>query len=325
MKAYRGADGKVRLFRPKLNAERFLRSATRIALPDFDTAEFIKLVEAFVGIEAGRWLPQDKGESFMYLRPSMIGTGAALGVQRPREALLYVVAVLFPPLDEMNKAPPTPAGQIGTGMADVNGAKETPAHGMRLLASRHNMVRAWPGGFGYAKVGANYGPSLVAQGEARERGYHQILWLFGEECFCTEAGGSNLFVVWKKKDGSGRLEMVTAPLEDGVILEGVTRRSVMEIAREKLSAEMDVVERKYTMHELVEAYEEGRLVEAFGSGTAFFIAPVQDIHFRGVDVELPLAKGVSPKYALKVKEWLKDIMYGREQHAWGHIVEEIEV
>ena len=326
MKAYRGRDGQVRLFRPHLNAARFVRSAARIGLPDFDPGEFVRCLERFVGVEAGRWLPRERGEGFVYLRPTMIGTGEALGVQRPREALLFVVAILFPRLDEPQSVVPVP-GSVGNGVNGVNGGggmvKKQPAKGMRLLASRHNVVRAWPGGFGWAKVGANYGPSLVSQGEARDRGYDQILWLFGEECYATEAGGSNFFVLWKKKGGEG-LELVTAPLEGGVILEGVTRRSVIEIVQEKLHAEVEVVERKFTMHEVVEAYEDGRLIEAFGSGTAFFIAPVQDIHFRGTDVELPLAKGVEPKYALSIKEWLKDIMYGREQHPWGHVVEEVE-
>jgi len=102
----------------------------------------------------------------------------------------------------------------------------------------------------------------------------------------------------------------------------VTRQSVLDIVRERLADEVEVVERKYTMHEVVEVAEEGRLVEAFGSGTAFFIAPVEDIHFRGKDIELPLAKGEEATYAMSIKKWLKDIMYGNVQHDWGVVVDE---
>jgi branched-chain amino acid aminotransferase len=192
------------------------------------------------------------------------------------------------------------------------------------------MIRAWPGGFGNAKVGANYGPSLLAQAEARSRGYDQILWLFGEECFVTEAGGSNFFVLWKNKS-TGRRELVTAPLGDGIILEGVTRASVLELVRGGLvGAEdggVDVVERKFVMDEILEAHAEGRLLEAFGAGTAFFIAPVQDVHFRGRDIVLPLGEGEGDdvkgdEFAMRVKGVLKDIMYGRRAHEWGVVIKE---
>jgi hypothetical protein len=128
------------------------------------------------------------------------------------------------------------------------------------------MIRAWVGGFGYAKVGANYGPSLLATNEARGRGFGQILWLYGPEGFCTEAGASNFFVVWRTKEGA--LQLVTAPLDDKLILDGVTRRSVVQLAKERLKGEVEVVERKYTIDEVVEADKEGRLVEAFAAGTA---------------------------------------------------------
>lgn len=317
LKAYRGHDGKLRLFRPERNAKRFLQSATRISLPAFPPSEFVKLLKAFVAYDGPKWLPDGQnGERgrFMYIRPTMIATAPALGVQKPREALMYIMMVMFPPLDEPQAAPVAVPGQVQMGQESKG------ALGMRLLASRHDMIRAWPGGFGNAKVGANYGPSLIAQAEARERGFNQILWLFGEECYVTEAGGSNFFVVWKGKE-SGKLELVTAPLGDGVILEGVTRASVIDLVKAKMP-ELEVVERKFTMAEIVEADKEGRLVEGFGAGTAFFISPCADIHFRGVDIALPLAKGVEPKYALKIKQELKKIMYGKVQHEWGVVLDE---
>lgn len=129
------------------------------------------------------------------------------------------------------------------------------------------MVRAWVGGFGYAKVGANYGPSLLATAEARARGFGQILWLYGPEGQCTEAGASNFFVVWKAKD-TGKTQVVTAPLDDRLILDGVTRRSVVQLLRERLAGEVELVERKYTIAEVQEADDDGRLLEAFAAGTA---------------------------------------------------------
>ena len=332
MKAYRGHDGKLRLFRPERNCARMLRSATRIALPGFEPSQLQKLIEKLVGVDGGRWLPDDgprcKGRGqFLYLRPTMIATTDALGVQIPREALLFIIMVLFPPLDEPDLAPKPSAVHKSLASA-ANGEKKDPAktntpNGMRLLASRHDMIRAWPGGFGNAKVGANYGPSLVAQQEARDRGYSQILWLFREECYVTEAGASNFFVIWRTKE-EGRLQLITAPLGDGVILDGVTRQSVLEITKEKFekTGEIEVVERRFTMREVVDAHEEGRLVEAFGSGTAFFIAPVSAIHFRGKDIELPLASGREAKYAMSIKESLRDIMFGNVPHPWGVVVRE---
>ena len=143
------------------------------------------------------------------------------------------------------------------------------AAGLRLLASQ-NGVRAWPGGFGFAKVGANYGPSLMATGEARARGYDQVLWLLNGKV--TEAGASNFFVVWRTKEG--RLQLVTAPLGDKIILDGITRKSILQLVRERLSTNdigleaLEVCEREFTMEDIVEAVKEGRVVEAFAAGTA---------------------------------------------------------
>jgi branched-chain amino acid aminotransferase len=191
---------------------------------------------------------------------------------------------------------------------------------MKLLASSEDSIRAWPGGFGYAKVGANYGPSLMAQKEAQTLGYDQILWLFGPDASVTEAGASNFFCVIRSKV-TGKLELITAPLDDKIILDGVTRRSVLELARERLAGEVEVVERKYTMADLASAHDEGRLVEAFAAGTAFFVAPVTKIHFRGKDI-VPTKLGGEDTYTDKIKQWLVQIMYGKVEHEWAVVVEE---
>lgn len=314
LKLYRGYDGKLRLFRVEKNCERMRKSAARIALPDFDPQELEKLIVALAARDGAKWLPKDRAGHFLYVRPTFIATDATLGVQRPREALLYVILACFP--DMTKSLAPAPPALNG----NANAQSMSTVGGLKLLASNEDTIRAWPGGFGSAKVGANYGPSLVAQGEARSRGFDQVLWLFGEDSSVTEAGASNFFVVWKNK--SGRTELVTAPLEERIILEGVTRASILDMARERLNDEADVVEKKFTMAEIVVAYEEGRLIEAFAAGTAFFVAPVGLIHFRGQDIYVPM-DGDSGKYARQIKGWLSDVMYGNVQHPWGIVVDEV--
>lgn len=251
LKAYRGHDGALRLFRPDRNAARFLTSAQRIALPGFAPDQLEALVLALMAVDGTKWLPASAPGEFLYLRPALIGTQAALGVQAPREALLFITASFMARLD------------------DAPG-------GMRLHTSPEDMVRALVGGFGYAKVGANYGPSLLATQEARARGFGQVLWLYGPEGYCTEAGASNFFVVMRER-GSGKTQIVTAPLDDRLILDGVTRRSLLQLARERLSEEVEVVERRYTIQEVVDADAEGRLVEAFAAGTAVSVYALLDL------------------------------------------------
>ncbi|KAK3685778.1 putative branched-chain amino acids aminotransferase [Podospora appendiculata] len=298
LKAFRGFDGKLRLFRPNLNANRMLMSTLRISLPGFNPAELEKLIAALVRVDGAKWLPASRPGSFLYLRPAIIGTQAQLGVQAPKEALLFITLSFMPRLD----------AAVG---------------GMKLHTNPEDMVRAWVGGFGYAKVGANYGPSLLATAEAKERGFGQILWLYGPEGYCTEAGASNFFLVWRAKESEGgKLQIITAPLDDKLILDGVTRRSVVALAKERLAGEVEVVERKYTIDEVLEADKEGRIVEAFAAGTAYFVTPVSLIHHRGQDVVIPMANGDAGVYTNKLKGWMKDIMYGNEQHPWGVVIDE---
>jgi branched-chain amino acid aminotransferase len=240
LKVYRGYDGKLRMFRPEHNCARMRLSATRVSLPSFDPTELQKLVTTLIAVDCPRWLPKDRAGSFLYIRPTMIGTHAQLGVQAPKAAMLYIMLAFIPRLN-------------------------SPAGGMRLLTSPQDTVRSWVGGFGYAKVGANYGPSLAAGQEAQREGFHQTLWLYGEG-ECTEAGGSNFFIVWRREDG--KTEVLTAPLDDRIILDGVTRRSVIEVLRTCVLGEVEVSERKYTIGELLEASGQGRILEAFVTGTA---------------------------------------------------------
>ncbi|KKO97985.1 branched-chain amino acid aminotransferase [Trichoderma harzianum] len=298
LKAYRGYDGKLRIFRPDCNCARMHLSAGRISLPLFEPAELEKLIIALLSVDGPRWLPRDQPGRYLYIRPTLIGTQSQLGVQAPKEAMLYIIVTYMPKLD-------------------------SPPGGMRLHTSPEDMVRAWVGGFGYAKVGANYGPSLAATSEARSRGYHQILWLYGKDGECTEAGASNFFVVWKRKDG--KKELITAPLDDKLILDGVTRRSILELARERLSDELEITERKYTIDEVIEADAEGRLIESFAAGTAYFVCPISAIHHRGKDINIPMGPENQPNvYTSKIKTWIGDIMYGNVNHKWGVVIPEKE-
>lgn len=166
--------------------------------------------------------------------------------------------------------------------------------------------------------------SLVAQHEARSLGYHQVLWLFGPDGQVTESGASNFFVLWKT--AAGKLELVTAPLIDQTILDGVTRRSVLALAREHLT-DFEIVERKFNIGEVVDACNEGRIIEAFACGTAYFVAGVSEIKYKDTTLKIPIVdeKEGLGKNAAQLKSLLKGIMYGTngmENHEWGYVVEE---
>jgi len=272
---------------------RMNKSSARIALPTFDGAAMIELISKFAAMES-RFIPSTRGYS-LYLRPTMIGTQRTLGVGPPGSALLYVIA--------------SPVGPYyPTGFKAVS------------LEATDYAVRAWPGGVGDKKLGANYAPCIVPQLEAAKRGFHQNLWLFGDEEFVTEVGTMNMFVAIKNKE-TGQNELITAPL-DGTILEGVTRDSVLSLAREKLAPEGWIIsERKYTMGELSEASKDGRLLEAFGAGTAAVVSPVRNISWKGDLVECGLRPNQEAgEIAQKMKDWIEARQYGDEEHEWSYIV-----
>ncbi|KAI1814222.1 branched-chain amino acid aminotransferase [Poronia punctata] len=292
MKAYKDAQGNVRLFRPDKNMERFNKSAARIALPTFSPTALIDLIARFAKLEE-RFIPQERGYS-LYLRPTMIGTQKTLGVGPPGSALLFVIASPVGPY--------FPAGFKAVSLEATDYA-----------------VRAWPGGVGDKKLGANYAPCVLPQLEAASRGFQQNLWLFGPEQYVTEVGTMNLFIAIKNKE-TGQKELVTAPL-DGTILEGVTRDSILSLAREKLAPEGWLVsERKITMPELDEASEQGRLIEVFGAGTAAIVSPVRKISWKGKLVDCGLSEHEeSGEIALRMKGWMEARQYGDEEHEWSYI------
>ena len=293
MKAYKNNEGAVRLFRPDKNAARLNNSSSRIALPSVEAQPFIELIAKFAEMEQ-RFIPAQRGFS-LYLRPTLIGTQRTLGVGPPGSALLYVIA--------------SPVGPYyPTGFKAVS------------LEATSYAVRAWPGGVGDKKLGANYAPCIVPQLQAAKNGFHQNLWLFGEEEYVTEVGTMNFFVAIRDKE-TGKPELWTAPL-DGMILDGVTRDSVLDLARERLVKEGWVVkERQFTMSELAEAADDGRLMEAFGTGTAAVVSPVRRIGWRGRMVECGLKEGEEAgEVAKRMKAWIEGIQYGDEEHDWSYKV-----
>ncbi|KAK4905788.1 hypothetical protein LTR49_024963 [Elasticomyces elasticus] len=306
LKLYRGYDGSLRLFRPARNCERMRISAARVTLPDFDPKQLENMIVALCAQDGTKWLPKEHAGKFLYVRPTLISTDPALGVRTPSEALLYVILACF--------------GDNTTIVPHSAAHTRTPDDltGLRLKTSDIGSIRAWPGGFGYAKIGANYGPSLVAQQETQAAGYDQTLWLFGDQGSVTEAGGSNFFVVWKESN-SGKLQLVTAPLQDGIILAGITRASILELARSRLASKqsdlgrLEVVERYFTMRDNLQAAKEGRLLEAFVCGTAYFVTPVSVIEHRGtvLDLEQSCEHG---RYTSRMRLWLADVMWGDDPY-----------
>lgn len=297
LKAYRTPDNKITMFRADKNMERMNKSAARICLPTFESEELIKLIGKLIEQDK-RLVPEGQGYS-LYIRPTMIGTTSGLGVGTPNKALLYVIT--------------SPVGPYyKTGFKAVK------------LEATDYATRAWPGGVGDKKLGANYAPCILPQLQAAERGYQQNLWLFGPEKNITEVGTMNVFFAFKDS-ATGKKELVTAPL-DGTILEGVTRDSVLTLAREKLDPkEWTVSERYYTITEVAERAAKGELVEAFGSGTAAVVSPIKEIGWQGKDIQVPLLPGEqSGALTKQVASWIADIQYGREKHGnWSKVVADL--
>ncbi|RWS24970.1 branched-chain-amino-acid aminotransferase: cytosolic-like protein [Leptotrombidium deliense] len=286
MKAYRGFDNKIRLFRPDLNMKRMLSSAERLSLPLFDAEQLLECMKKLIKIDVD-WIPEAKHNASLYIRPTLIGVEPTLGVTSSNDAILYVIL--------------SPVGAyFKTGIKPV-----------KLIADPKN-VRAWPGGSGNRKLGSNYAPTIAIQKENEKLGYQQIIWLFGDDHQLTEVGAMNLFVFLINENGEK--ELVTPPLDDGIILPGVTRISLLELARQW--KEFKVSERKITMKEVKKALQEKRLLEIFGSGTACSVCPVGVIHFQNEDLIIPTMEHKEPLNIRFLNE-LSAIQYGKKSHPWA--------
>ncbi len=234
LKAYRGPQNEIYLFRPTENIRRMNASAERLCMAQIDEAIFLDALKKFVVLEKD-WIPGAKGSS-LYIRPTLIATEAALGVHPANEYLFFIIA-----------------GPVGAYYA--NGFSPT-----KIYVSEE-YVRAAPGGTGAIKAAGNYAASLYASRIATNMGYTQVLWLDArEKKYVEEVGTSNIFFLIGD-------ELITTPL-GGTILPGVTRNSVIKLAAH---LGVKVVERPLAIDEVIAASEKGTLKESFASGTAAII------------------------------------------------------
>jgi len=244
LKAFRGRDGQVRLFRPQKHVERLIQSSQRLCIPPLDPDIALKSLVTLVGIEKD-WVPSTVGTS-LYVRPTIIASEPFLGV-RPAKSYIYYVIL-------------SPVGAYYP--EGINPVKI-------LVADKY--VRAVEGGVGGAKTGVNYAASLYAAEEAKHAGFTQVLWLDGRERkYIDEVGTMNIMM----KIGD---EIVTPPLS-GTILAGVTRDSALTLMRDW---GLSVSERPVTIDEVATAARKGTLEEVWGTGTAAVISPVGELAYKG--------------------------------------------
>ncbi len=243
LKAYRGKDGEVLLYRPFENMKRLNKSNDRLCIPEIDVDFAVEAIRQLVLLEKD-WIPEGEGTS-LYIRPFVFGTDPALGVH-PSHTYKFVVIL-------------SPVGSYyAGGLAPVK------------IWVESEYVRAVRGGFGFAKTAGNYAASLKAQAVAETKGYSQVLWLDGvEQKYIEEVGAMNIFF---KIDG----EVIT-PALNGSILAGITRDSVIQVLR---ANGYKVTERKLSIDEVHEAWKAGKLEEVFGTGTAAVISPVGELCYK---------------------------------------------
>ena len=278
LKAYRGQDGSIYLFRPTENIKRMNLSAERLCMAHIDEDLFMEGMKKLVLLEKD-WIPHGAGTS-MYIRPTMIATEAALGVHPANEYLFFIVV-----------------GPVGAYYPQ--GFSPT-----KMFVSEE-YVRAVRGGIGNVKAAGNYAASLYASRIATNMGYTQVLWLdAAEKKYVEEVGTSNIFFVIGN-------ELITPPLA-GSILPGVTRNSVIALARH---LGKKVVERPISIAEVIKTSKNGSLKEAFASGTAAVISPVGHINFR--DKEYAINGGKTGALAEKLYNEILKIQYGMAEDPFG--------
>lgn len=244
LKAYRTKDGRILLFRPEMNARRMITSNERLCMATIPEEIFVDAVKAIVEYEQ-EWVPHKEGTS-LYIRPFMFATEAGVGVH-PANSYKFIIIL-------------SPVGNYYP--EGVNPVK---------IYVEDEYVRATKGGTGFAKCGGNYASSIIAQKKAEELGYTQVLWLDGvERKYIEEVGTMNVMF---KIDG----EIYTAPT-DGTVLPGITRNSCITLLKDW---GYKVNEEHFTIDFLIEKAKEGKLEEAFGTGTAAVISPIGELYYKG--------------------------------------------
>lgn len=284
LKAYKTKEGKVLLFRPEKNIERANKTNRRICIPEIPEEDFLEALKTVVATDAA-WIPTKPGTS-LYIRPFVIATDPYLGV-RPSDT--YLFAIILSPVGAYY-----PEG--------LNPVK---------IWIEDEYVRAVKGGIGEAKTGGNYVASLRSQVKAHDEGYSQVLWLDGvERKYIEEVGAMNIFF---KMNGK-----IVTPALNGSILPGVTRDSVICLCKEW---GLEVEERKISIDEIYEAYQNGTLEEVFGTGTAAVISPVGTLRWE--EKVMTVKDGGIGEYSRKLYDTITGIQLGEieDKFNWTVVVE----
>jgi len=280
MKAYRWQNGEICLFRPRMNYERLNRSARRLCMPEINVDDALEATRQLVRTEK-EWVPSEVGTS-LYIRPNMIATEVALGVHVSTTFIFYIIV-----------------GPVG--------AYYPQGFNPTDIYVSEKYTRAAVGGLGEAKTLANYAASLLAQKEAHDLGYTQVLWLDAvERMYIEEVGTSNIFFLIGN-------ELITPSLT-GTILAGITRDSVIHLARDW---GVKVSERRIHLEEVLSTIENGTLKEVFASGTAAVISPVGKLAYRGKTHVIN--QGNVGSLAQKLYDSIMGIQYGKLKDPYGWI------
>ncbi len=249
LKAYRRADGSIWLFRPEENFRRMNNSAVRMSIPEIDADFCVDAVKQLVALERD-WVPDQKGAS-LYIRPFIFATDRTVGVHASKT---YIFCIIL-----------SPSGNYYPEGLD-------PVH----IAIEEEDVRAVRGGTGFTKCGGNYAGSIRASERAEKLGYSQVLWLDGvHRKYIEEVGSMNIMF---KIDG----KIVTPELQ-GSVLPGITRKSILEVARDW---GFEVEERLISVDEVLETARNGHMEEMWGTGTAAVVSPVGHIYYKGEDLTI---------------------------------------
>ena len=272
LKAYKGDNGDIFLFRPDMNAKRTNNTNDRLVIPQLPVEDFVQAVSAVVDVDRD-WIPTEPGTS-LYIRPFIIATDEFLGVA-PSKTYLFMVIL-------------SPSGAYyESGLAPVG------------IWIEDEYVRAVRGGIGFAKTGGNYAASLIAQQKAHDAGYSQVLWLDGvERKYIEEVGAMNIFFKIAGK--------VVTPALSGSILPGITRNSTIELCKDW---GYEVQERKISAEELLQAQKDGTLEEVFGTGTAAVISPVGKLRYQ--NEVMTIGNGETGPLSLKLYDTITGIQTGR--------------
>lgn len=278
MKATKAENGDVLLFRPEENAKRFNLSAERMCMPEVPVEMFIEALRTLLSVDKD-WVPSKAGYS-LYIRPFMIAMDPYVGI-RPSDTYKFIIFTC-------------PVGAYYSEPVPVK------------IETYYS--RAVEGGTGYAKAGGNYAGSLYPAMKGQEEGFRQLIWTDAKEHkYIEEAGTMNvLFVI----DGK-----IITPASSETILAGITRRSVVDIAKDW---GYEVEERKVSVDEVMTAIKENRLTEAFGAGTAATIAQISAIHYDGTTFELPAVE--EREFSNKVLKYLTDYKLGKVEDKFGWIL-----